>query len=124
MPSWPDSRQGGQGRRGAGRAEGQDAVGIRGGGQRGADLLLGTGRVSQVDREHVDLAAGLGQAVGEALAALIERGVADFLIDAEGVLDTGLAHALTGAEAGLVLGLPDVVERAEILAKHRCRSSS
>ena len=50
------------------------------------------GRIGQVDGD--DLRRDAAQAVGEALAALVERLVADFLVDAERVRDAGLGHAL------------------------------
>ncbi len=51
----------------------------------------------------------------EAVAAEGQRLVADFLVEADGVLDAGGLEPLTGAEAGLELGLPDMGEDAEIL---------
>jgi hypothetical protein len=56
-----------------------------------------------------------GDAVGEAAAALVEGGVADLLVDADGGGDALLGHPLTGAETRLVLRLADVVEQAELL---------
>ena len=55
-----------------------------------------------------------GQAHEEAVAAKGQRLVADFLVEADRVLDAGGLESLTGAEAGLVLGLADVGEDAEV----------
>ena len=53
------------------------------------------------------------EALEEAVAAERQGLVADFLVEADGVLDAGRLEPLAGAEAGLELGLPDVGEDAE-----------
>ena len=63
---------------------------------------------------HLDRAAL--ETVGEALAAQVERDVADLLVDADRLGDARLLHPLAAAEAGLVLGLADVGRDAELLA--------
>ena len=80
------------------------------GGERGLDPRLRLGRVVQIDLDHLDRAARLGQPVGEAAATVVQGDVADLLVDAESGRDAGLAHALPGADARLVLGLTDVGE--------------
>src|SRR3972149_1555222 len=59
-------------------------------------------------------AAG-GHRVGEALAAQVERHVADLLVDAQRVGHAGRCHALTAAQAGFVLGLAHMDEDAQVL---------
>ena len=56
-----------------------------------------------------------GQALEEAVAAQGQRLVADLLVEADGVLDAGFLEPLTGPEAGLVLGLADVGQDAQVL---------
>ena len=46
----------------------------------------------------------LAEAVLEAVAAVVEADIADFLVDAEAVLHAGLAHDLAGAHAVIVFG--------------------
>ena len=61
-----------------------------------------------------DLAVLLaGEAHEEAVAAQGQGLVADFLVEADGVLDACVLEPLAGTEAGLVLGLADVGEDAE-----------
>jgi len=66
-----------------------------------------------------DLARAFGEAhaLEEAVAGQGQRLVADFLVEADGVLDTGRLESLAGAEARLELGLADVRLDAEI-AEH------
>ncbi len=107
-----------QGRGGAGRAEGHDGVDGRVGLEGGHDLARGTGLVVQVDLDD----GGLGtraEAFGEAFAAGIEGGVADLLVDAEGVLDACGGHLLAGALAGRELVLADVGQDAQALVHVR-----
>ncbi len=71
------------------------------------------------DLARQDLALGRAavaeQAIEVAVAAKRQRLVADLLVEADAVLDAGILHALAGAEPGLVLGLADVREHAEVL---------
>ena len=90
-------------------------VGSAGEGRR--DGLLRGGRIGQVDGD--DLGRDSAQAIGEALAALVERRVADLLVDAERVRDAGLGHALAGPLARDELGLPDVGQDPELLRRRR-----
>src|SRR4029453_4255833 len=53
------------------------------------DPLVGVGGVGEVDGEDLALAARLAHGVGEALTAKVEGGVADLLVDADGVADPG-----------------------------------
>ena len=101
-------------RRGAGRTQREDAIDVGVGAQRRFDARLCFGRVVQVDLDHLDRATRLAQPIGEAAAALVERGIAHFLVDADRVGHAGFAHALAGAEARLVLGLADVGQQTEL----------
>ena len=71
-----------------------------------------------LDRDHLDVAA---QALGEALAAQVERDVADLLVDADRLGDAGRLHLLAAALAGLELGLADMDQHAQLLAHVRAR---
>ncbi len=102
----------GQRRLGAGRPQGENAFGVRILAEEGQDGVAGLGRVHR-DGEDRNLAA---EAVLEALAAQIEGDVADLLVDAHRLGDAGLLHLLAAAKAGLVLGLADVHQGAELLA--------
>ncbi len=90
-----DGRQ----RRGrSGGPEGEDAV------QRGicldsgGDRLLRTGRILEVDLNDLGRP---GETLGEALATGVESGVADLLVDAEGVRGASGLQELAGLLAGI-----------------------
>src|SRR6266487_2244611 len=102
-----------EGRGGTGGPERQDPVDVARRADGARNPVLGVGRVGEVDGEHLHRAAGLPQGVGEALAAQVERGVADLLVHAQRILDPGRPHALIALEASLVLSLADVGEDAE-----------
>ncbi len=101
---------------GARGAERHDAVDIGVGAQGRLDGGLRTGRVGQLDRQHVRGGhAGIGEGVGEALAAQVEGDVADLLVDTHAHGHARGSHLLAAAVAGLVLGLTDVHEDAQVL---------
>ena len=95
--------EGGECRCGAGRTQRQDAVDRRILRERRLDRVLRGRRIGQVDGD--DRRRDAAQAIGEALAALVERRVADLLVDAERVRHAGLGHALAGPLARDELGL-------------------
>ncbi len=80
-----------------GRPERQDAVDVRVVLQRPGHRLGGAGRVVQVDRRS--LRPGSAEALEEPLAAQVEGGVADLLVDADRVLDARLGEPLPGDQA-------------------------
>ena len=53
------------------------------------------------------------KAVDEALAAEVERDIAELVVEAERLGAAELAHRVAGDAAGLVFALPDMQERAE-----------
>ena len=73
--------------------------------------LLCPGRVGKIDGNDVGRAS---QAVVEAAAAIIERGVADFLVHAEGVGHAFSGHGLSGDQSCFVLRLADMDQYAEV----------
>ena len=99
------------------RAEGHDAVDGRVGAEGRRHRGLHARRVGDLAGQDLALgrAAVAEQAIEVAVAAQGQRLVADLLVEADAVLDAGLLHALAGALAGLVLGLADVGEDAEVL---------
>ena len=105
--------EGSECRCGAGRTQREDAVDRRILGECRLDGALRTGRIGQVNAD--DRRRDSAQAVGEALAALVERLVADFLVDAQRVRDAGLGHARAGPLARDELGLAHVGQDAELL---------
>ena len=82
--------------------------------QSGDDGACGTRLIVQVDLDDRGLGSA-AEALGEAGAASVEGGIADLLVDADGVLDTQGRHLLARALAGRELILPDVGEDAEVL---------
>ena len=76
--------------------------------------MLRTGRIGKIDRDHFHGTAGLGERIGEALAAQVEGGVADFLIHADGVRDAGFGHSLSTTEPCFVFGLTNVSENPQL----------
>ena len=101
---------------GDGRAEGQDAVDrrCRTGGRPSIVACIAAGSEILPVRTLPVLGSATAEAREEAVAAQGQGLVADFLVEADGVLDAGRLEPLTGAEAGLELGLADVGLDAEV----------
>ena len=72
---------------------------------------MGAGRVCQVDGNHLDVTA---EAVCKSATTQIQGRVANLLVDADALGDAFSGHPLPGDEAGLILGLADVDEHAEV----------
>ena len=81
--------------------------------ERRLDGRLHARRVGDVAGQDLAVLAA-GQAHEEAIAAEGERLVADFLVEADRVLDAGCLEPFTGAEACLVFGLADVGQDAQV----------
>ena len=117
MASWTVVARRGDGRErrhGDRRAEGQDAVDRRVGLEGRLDRGLHGGRIGDLAGQDRALALGDAETLEEAVAAQGQRLVADFLVEADGVLDAGRLEPLAGAEAGLELGLADVGHDAQV----------
>ena len=101
--------------------ERQDTVGLPRR-ELGPELGRGDVAVRHVEHEVARGRAALAHPAREAGAALVERAVAQLLLDAQRALDAGGRHALADLVARGRLALADVREHAEA-APHRSRPS-
>jgi hypothetical protein len=104
-----------QRRAGAGRTEGEQPIDLRITLQGIAYALLRVSRIGEVDGQHGGGAARRAHRVAGAAAALVQRQVADLVIDAQQLARAGRRQLFTTGAPGFVLRLTDVREYTQLL---------